>query len=358
MEKRLERNFGLDVFRAVAICFVVSNHGAFLIGNTFLSGFPYINKVDGVDLFFVLSGFLIGGILLKQITNLPQFNFSALLKFWKRRWLRTLPNYYLVLGLNVLVVYFNIINEDFQQFNWKFFFFLQNFTSPFSGFFWESWSLSVEEWFYLISPLAIFLLLKKAKAKHAYLAVTIAMIVGPLLHRVGSFNPGIDDFMYDIAYRKMVFTRLDSIAYGLLAAWLFYYYPLFWNKIKAFGLGLGAVLFYFIITFSANSFSFYMQVWYLSLSPIAAMCLLPYVTTLKSPHRFITQGVTHVSKISYSMYLLNFALVAEVIRDHFMPTSSTSAVITYFIYWLIVLVAATLLYTYFEKPIMDRREKE
>ena len=39
-------------------------------------------------------------------------------RFWIRRWFRTLPNYYLVLLINIFIVYFGIIHEDFSQFNW------------------------------------------------------------------------------------------------------------------------------------------------------------------------------------------------------------------------------------------------
>ena len=71
------RIFGLDIIRAIAIIAVVWVHGGSFLYNTILSDFPYFGLVDGVDLFFVLSGFLIGGILLKEINLL---NFQNLLK--------------------------------------------------------------------------------------------------------------------------------------------------------------------------------------------------------------------------------------------------------------------------------------
>ena len=122
------------------------------------TNFPWIKLIDGVELFFVLSGFLIGGIIIKEFQNNTAFGIKQIFHFWKRRWFRTLPNYYLILLLNVIIVYFGIIKEDFLQFNWKFFFFLQNFAHHFYGFFWESWSLSIEEWFYLLFPIILMLL--------------------------------------------------------------------------------------------------------------------------------------------------------------------------------------------------------
>jgi peptidoglycan/LPS O-acetylase OafA/YrhL len=134
------RVFGLDLMRALAIIFVVMGHGSMLEkANT---NFPWIPLIDGVELFFVLSGFLIGGILLKIFQSKDSFGLKTIGNFWVRRWFRTLPNYYLILIINIIVVYFGILKQDYSAINWKFFLFLQNFSGSFTGFFWESWSLS------------------------------------------------------------------------------------------------------------------------------------------------------------------------------------------------------------------------
>ncbi len=113
------RIFGLDLMRAIAIIFVVMGHGLMLEkANT---NFPWIRLINGVELFFVLSGFLIGGILIKTFNDKENFGIKTIANFWVRRWFRTLPNYYLILIINIIVVYFGIIREDFAQFNWKFF---------------------------------------------------------------------------------------------------------------------------------------------------------------------------------------------------------------------------------------------
>ena len=118
------RVFGLDLMRALAIIFVVIGHGGWILDKA-NTHFPWIRFIDGVELFFVLSGFLIGGILIKIFQNAKSIKLETIWSFWIRRWFRTLPNYYLVLVLNIVVVYFGIIKEDFTQFNWKFFLFLQ-----------------------------------------------------------------------------------------------------------------------------------------------------------------------------------------------------------------------------------------
>ena len=353
MEKdnyQIKRVFGLDIFRTIAIVLVVLLHSGFLLRNTVLENFPYIDMIDGVDLFFVLSGFLIGGILLKEINSEVKFGIRQLKHFWGRRWLRTLPNYYLI-----FIVYHGIIHEYIGGFNWKFFFFLQNFSKPFAGFFWESWSLSVEEWFYIFSPLLLLIFLKFLKPKESFISITIIMIVFSFVYRVLSLNYAIDNFWYGETYHKLVVMRLDSIAYGLLAAWFFYYHPYYWVKFRISSLIIGLSLVLFVANYKVRDNTFYREVTYFSLSPIAAMLLLPFAQSIKKGKT--VKIITHISKISYSMYLLNLA-VAEVFRDNFPSLGGNDGLFKYILYWVIVITGSTLLYKYFEKPIMNLRNRK
>ena len=358
MQTDCNRIFGLDIFRAFAIVLVVIGHGDFILTDTILEGFPYFKMIDGVDIFFVLSGFLIGGIILKKINKADRFKSSDLINFWKRRWLRTLPNYYLILLLNYLVVKYGIINQNIEYFNFHFITFTHNFSSPFSGFFWESWSLSVEEWFYIFTPLIIFGLLKILPSKTSFLVSTLIMIAFPLMYRFSIYTPKIDDFWLDVTFRKTVLCRLDSIGYGLIFAWIFYYYSKFWNKIKIPALILGIGLIIFIVNYNSYPNSFYKQTIYFSLVPFTAMLFLPISESYKKGTGIIPIAIQHISKISYSMYLINFALVALVIKSNFPPTGGINGVFKYLLYWTIVILGSTILFKYFEKPIMDLRDKK
>jgi peptidoglycan/LPS O-acetylase OafA/YrhL len=124
----MDRNFGLDIVRAIAILVVVEQHGRSIIGPVF----PAINRLgatDGVDIFFVLSGFLIGGILLKSFYEDSVFDVRKYVNFLIRRWLRTLPNYYLALLVNLAVA---LVSTNLGGFTPAYFCFLQNFIPPFS----------------------------------------------------------------------------------------------------------------------------------------------------------------------------------------------------------------------------------
>ena len=125
--------------------------------------YKYINFFifDGVSIFFVLSGFLIGGILIKLLKE-NILNSKLIITFWVRRWFRTLPNYFLI--LIILILLDSIYNENFSFYSYKrYFLFSQNLFSKHPGFFPEAWSLSVEEWFYLLIPIIIFISIKNNK---------------------------------------------------------------------------------------------------------------------------------------------------------------------------------------------------
>ncbi len=101
------RIYGLDVIRATAILLVLISHSTLLLfpneSSVLLTVIKFFGAI-GVDLFFVLSGYLIGGIILKQLSE-GKTKLKHFIHFWIRRWFRTLPNYALVLLLNVFVFY-------------------------------------------------------------------------------------------------------------------------------------------------------------------------------------------------------------------------------------------------------------
>lgn len=355
------RVYGLDVFRAVAILIVVMGHGGFLIGNV-LPGFPYIKLVDGVELFFVLSGFLIGTILIKMQEKEGSLTLPMVYAFWKRRWFRTVPNYYLVLLLNVIFVGLGLTYGKIEMFNWKFLVFAQNFNTYFTDFFWESWSLTIEEWFYILTPVTLLLLhktiRKKLNAKHFTMIVILIFIVLPLAYRWAISGEQVDYFWYDVKFRKVVITRLDAIMYGVLFAWIKFYYPASWKKIALPFFISGLVLIYLSMHLHAqNPTGMYGKTVYFSVVGLAAAMLLPYADGRKSFHTRFGKMMTHISLISYSMYLVNLALVADVIRKNFEFHTPFQYLAAYLLYWMVVIIFSTLLYKYFEKPVMDLRER-
>ena len=354
------RVFGLDAFRAIAILLVVLSHGSMIL-NKADPGFPYLKLPDGVELFFVLSGYLIGGILLRMYNKPEPQRFKELLTFWKRRWFRTLPNYYLVLLINLLLAYLGISGSEPGSFSWKFLFFLQNFASPFTGFFWESWSLSVEEWFYVFTPIALsaaFILYRRsASAKNIFLAVILFFLAAPLIYRIYISAGDVDAFWYENTFKKLVVTRLDAIMYGVLFAWISHYFPNLWSRYSEVAFFGGLILMCLVLIPEKDPNSFYAKTFYFSVTGLSAALLLPFAARPRLSKGVTGKIITHISLISYSMYLINLGLAAQLIDANADLSSPAKVLVWYFIYWIAVAFFSTLLYKYFEKPVMDLRDR-
>ncbi|MFT5337095.1 MAG: peptidoglycan/LPS O-acetylase OafA/YrhL, partial [Luteibaculaceae bacterium] len=108
-------------------------------------------------------------------------------------------------------------------------------------------------------------------------------------------------------------------------------------------------------TWLPNDFS--TKVFKIALEGLGCALLLPKFDSIKTAPRGITKITTHISLISYSMYLINLALVSEVIRNNFPPEGLIDGWLTYFLYWGIVIGVSTFLFKYYEKPIMNFRDK-
>jgi peptidoglycan/LPS O-acetylase OafA/YrhL len=223
----------LDGLRGAAIFFVLLYHYVGLQIHGSQTGFWLFAKNffllgwSGVDLFFVLSGFLIGGILL-DARNSPRY-FQT---FYARRFFRIIPIYYAwIAGYILLVTYAGgailshsnsglIAKPDASIY--RHFLFLQNFTVPaFVGlgmaWFAALWSLAVEEQFYLVSPLIV-----RFFTSRNLVIFLICMIAGAPLLRVWLLR-GMHASP-SLPYQLMP-CRADSLAIGMLASF-------FWRKAR------------------------------------------------------------------------------------------------------------------------------
>ena len=211
----------LDGLRGIAILLVLTGHYFAVPGSgtaSLLNGYWFRLGWTGVDLFFVLSGFLIGGILL-DVRGSPNY-FQT---FYARRFFRIIPLYYAWILLYVVLFAF-ARNEvaarvgSLQKIDGSIlahFLFLQNFhdfLKSTTSFWWFSstWSLAVEEQFYLVVPLLVRFLPKRALA---FVLILVAIGVPALRFAILSHLPSGPW----LAYRLMP-CRADSLAVGVLAA--------------------------------------------------------------------------------------------------------------------------------------------
>jgi len=359
------RVFGLDIVRAVAILQVVQIHGIGIMKPAF-PNYEATTIVDGVDLFFVLSGFLIGQILLRGFLQ-DNYTMTYVFNFWKRRWMRTLPNYYLVLLLSLL--YASCTHYGIGDFNFKYFLFLQNFASPHPTFFPVAWSLSVEEWFYILCPILLLLfhkVFRRLDKSQVFLMIIIAFIALPMCYRLWSFlEQGIPQgySTYDRLSEGFVIKRLDAIMFGVLGVHLKMYAPKIWNAAPKVCFVIGVSVLYSAYHFGINPLIG--DVFGHTIKACGILMLFPLLDSIKQGWRFLVFPITLVSIISYSMYLIHYSLVLAPVM--FMKNHSQSlgilamgetvqAVVLYCLYWAGTLLGSVVLYNIFEKPMLDLRK--
>lgn len=360
-----KRIFGLDILRAYAILGVLWSHSAQFIPERY--SYVYRNVfLEGVDIFFVLSGFLIGGILIKILEN-NKPSLKLLLDFWFRRWMRTIPNYFLVLvTLIIIKCVFGQPDTNFISY----FLFSQNLFSVHPGFFPEAWSLAVEEWFYLLTPcVMIFFILLIRNKKAAIISTALLIIIAAMIvrynmlftHRPSSLEE------WDVSFRKIVATRLDALMFGVIGAYLSFYHKDLFIRHKKTLLILGIALATISGHLPVAIDSVYNCVFSFTLFSIGILFCLPYLSQLKNGPRLIQKPITFISLISYSLYLTNLTLVSsffiqDIIKRHIytrmgLPDHIGNA-ISYVLFWCLTFLVSTLLYKYFELPVMRLRDKK
>jgi peptidoglycan/LPS O-acetylase OafA/YrhL len=254
------RQHGLDLVRAAAIAAVMLYHAKTMMLAP--SPAPWLISFGwmGVDLFFVLSGFLIAGQLLKPWADGAKPDYG---RFFVRRALRTLPAFAAVV---MLYFAFPQLREtaDIQPL-WQFATFTENllFDPATPKAFDQVWSLCVEEQFYLLFPLALGLLAFRPSARKT-VTVLMALVIGGMLLRASLWLAFVATRPFDLnsppdvqAYVTLIYyptwSRLDGLLAGIALALLKIFRPSAWqrfiaepNLLLAGGLlGAGAAMFLF-----------------------------------------------------------------------------------------------------------------
>ena len=362
-----KRFFGLDFLRALSISLLLFSHSSWIYNSTSLFGkLQDVGGFLGVELFIVLSGFLIGGILYKQFLH-ENYGLKDAYLFVSRRLMRVLPSYYLVIFMLTIVclIFGFSVSEA-----WKYLLLIQNFASPIPAFFPESWSLPVKEMGYIF---VVFLLLISSKLvsrfskQTLFLTVVIGLIIFTFFSKLyyDLHSDNLDLKQWSFSVRSVVIYRVDSVLIGVLFGYFNYYYKEFMLAKRKWFLSIGVLLIILLVLSIAvfklrlTNASWFWNICCLPLLSVAICMFIPFLLNWKTPSQTIEKAVTFICNISYSIYLLHYSLVLFLLK-YFIDTKNFSLwQLNFFtiLYVSITVGLSYLLYTYFEKPINQFRAK-
>ncbi|WP_341868215.1 acyltransferase family protein [Corallococcus sicarius] len=354
---------GLDLLRGLAIVLVVLYHHPRPEGHETYRMLAHFGWT-GVELFFVLSGFLIGSQFLEPVAKGET---PSLPRFYLRRALRILPSFLVVLGLYVFVPAWT--ERPFTVPAWRFLTFTQNFGLRISGFS-HAWSLCVEEHFYLVLPLTVLALRGRVRALHVVAGAVAVMVAGMLLrgglwlHLFGGLGPDDEAWRtYDTVLYYPTYARLDGLLCGVMLALVRVFRPAAWERwthrpgllLPAVALlGIGGAFFvnqqydrelpYAVLAFPLISIGYAALLLSMAGPAVSSLCA-------RIP------GVRTFAALSFTVYLTHKA-VQHAVRVALEPHGlGTFHVLTLVGGAVAVLIASLLLHHGVERPALRWRER-
>ena len=224
----------LDILRGIAVFMVLCSHQ---IGTP--SGPEYLRQFawglhnfgqTAVDLFFVLSGFLIGGLLISEIRETGDLNVK---RFLVRRGFKIWPAYYVFL----VVAFAHMMWHHGVNFHsgidklWPFVFNLQNYLGPFD-LLTHTWSLALEEHFYLLLPILLWVMIRNRKKGIALRALPVVIIFALVVCTTWRFWNAMHRSQWQITDASSTHLRIDSIFFGVLISYFYQTKPAWFLRLS------------------------------------------------------------------------------------------------------------------------------
>ena len=351
-----KRIIGLDILRSFAILAVIFYHSI-----KFLPNIPTLYYAlaslgwAGVDLFFVLSGYLIGGQILSKKFQQSR-GVKSTIDFWIRRWTRTLPLYWTVLFFYVALKPILFHAPFAGGFNWRWIFFLQN-TAPMFDF-GQSWSLCIEEQFYFFLPfVAGALLLLRMKSSWIWLLPILMSITLRFLRarHIGTYEMTVlppAEFVWN--FRLPTWMMLDGLSIGIFLAQTHKFWSQWRSSLKR-NMGLiGGILLVTVLYIYPEypHTSFAVSIFYTYLSLAFGLLLIAF----EGQQSFIgCKWLQKIALCSYSIYLWHEAFSRLFAR---LPNHSEffgEWAIQLVVYLVLVFVFSWASYSWIEKPGLRAR---
>lgn len=357
---------GLDTLRALAIILVFMYHYMVFVSRESTFGIASDLGWTGVDLFFVLSGYLIGNQIFSGLAKGQQLSIKT---FYVRRFLRTLPNFYVVLALFFLFP--SVMGGRTPPPLWRFLSFTQNINLAPGTAFSHAWSLCIEEQFYLLLPALALLAVKTRRSiTWAWIAVAGGIAAGMVYrgvmwsHHGTLADNGAEGYYPNVYYSS--FGRFDEFLPGVAVALLKNFHRSAWERLLRHGNALlvaglvAAAGVYWMLDrsywtdgygygFAATAFGY-------SLLAIAfAVLVVAAVSPGSLLYRMRVPGAAALAAWSYAIYLTHKP-IAQIVKAQLGGTVTDR--------WAMVALAVAaslaggwLLYRLVETPFMKLRER-
>ncbi|MBI3230544.1 MAG: acyltransferase [Burkholderiales bacterium] len=366
------RNHGLDTLRACAISLVFMYH--YMVFVSHQQTFGWLSEIGwaGVDLFFVLSGYLIGNQVFKGLAQGHRLSLSSF--YWRRAW-RTLPVFWLVLA--AYFFFRAYLGGKAPPPLWRFLTFTQNWGLKPGTAFSHAWSLCIEEQFYLILPLLLVVVAWcnqrcrfKLRREHGWLLLGSLLALGVVARCVLWSRYGLEAFGEVNSYYPNVYystlCRFDEFLPGIALALLKNFHPTIWQRLTAHGqkimlagLLTCAALFYISYHFyyiDGYGYGFFMSAFGYSLLAFAfALMVLAALSPTSSLSQWRIPGAQSLALWSYSIYLTHKPLAYWIQMQS--KTLAWSPAVLLAVITLACLVLGALLYHLLELPCLRLRER-
>ncbi|MBX3192423.1 MAG: acyltransferase [Labilithrix sp.] len=373
--RRAESKKPVDGLRALSVLWVIAYHTLAFIGRPLRnSDFgPLLRIVNrghlGVDVFFVISGFLIGSLLLREHEETGTI---ALRSFYVRRAMRILPAYFVTLAVYVVLIGRN------TDMIWANLLFVNNFVTEGRQCMGWAWSLAVEEQFYIVFPFALLAAYKIARPLgFVVFAVGVGVVIRlAIVHHYGIHVPGPEHhhLFSNMLYNKP-YGRFPQLLSGVLVGYLVHFTGAAERLRRApAATTCGAVVAVAVVAaLSAVEQPIFKYRWptavnflYYALAQVIFSAGVAYVlfvsVTGLAGGRLLARvlswrGFYPVSQLSYSAYLIHMIIIFVGLDLGVFPSvASERGMLEPLVKIpLITLVAAIPMYMLVEKPLMNLR---
>jgi peptidoglycan/LPS O-acetylase OafA/YrhL len=351
----------LDGLRGIAVMVVFLFHAVHLLPVS-TRATVYVSKLlmqgwIGVDLFFVLSGFLITGILLNTRESIGYYR-----NFYARRALRIFPLYFSVL-IAVLILAAAINSPQLNQFlptsgerKW-YFLYLTNYIAVFKGepgwdFLWHFWTLAVEEQFYLVWPVCIFMLGARGTRWFAAAGAPACLLVRlALCHRYGPID--------GLAFGP---TRMEPLLIGALCAVLYRDHNAIENIRKllpVIAFGAFGIFFLTVLTINdARGYAVFCRTFSYSLLGLCFGAVIMICACTDGEYTLLqkvlsNRALTQVGAYAYGIYVFHPLIIFPAGLFLFRPTNMATWLVYVGCTWVTTFLVAALSYELFERRFLS-----